>query len=110
MSRHRPRQSRRRPEPNRRHGDPPGPRAGPPRARGFTPPGWDAFFRVVLPYRGARKRRFFNDTSDKVVVVAGALAALVGYGAAGVIGSVAGLAIGLASSARVMKEGRFFRG
>ena len=63
-----------------------------------------------MPHEGGQKRRFFNDASDKVVVASGAIAALAGYSAAGVLGSVAGLALGLASSARVMKEGRFFRG
>ena len=34
------------------------------RPPGFTPPGCRELYNVVLPMRGAEKRRFFNELSD----------------------------------------------
>ena len=77
---------------------------------GFTVPGCRELYDVLLPIRGAEKRRFFNDLSDRIVVTAGVAAAVVGYGAAGPLGAVLGLAVGLAGAARAMVRGRFRRG
>jgi hypothetical protein len=81
-----------------------------PRPSGFTPPGLRELYRVALPMRGGAKRRFFNDLSDRLVVMAGVAMAVVGYGAGGLPGALIGLAIGLAGAARAMVRGRFRRG
>ncbi len=65
---------------------------------------------MVLPFGGADKRRFFNEISDRVVVMLGVAAAVVGYGAGGLLGAVIGLFLGLAGAARAMVRGRFRRG
>ena len=80
------------------------------RPPGFTPPGCRELYSVFLPIRGAEKRRFFNEISDRLVVTAGVAAAVVGYGAGGLLGAVLGLAVGLAGAARAMVRGRFRRG
>ena len=77
---------------------------------GFTAPGCRELYNVFLPMRGAEKRRFFNDLSDRIVVTAGVAAAVAGYGAGGLLGAVLGLAVGLAGAARAMARGRFRRG
>ena len=60
--------------------------------------------------RGADKRRFFNQLSDRIVVMFGVAAAVVGYGAGGLLGAAIGLVLGLAVAARAMVRGRFRRG
>jgi hypothetical protein len=67
-------------------------------------------YNVALPMRGAVKRRFFNDLSDRLVVMAGVAAAVVGYGSGGVLGAMIGLALGLLGAGRAMVGGRFRRG
>ncbi len=79
------------------------------RSSGFTGPGLRELYDVVLPFRGAEKRRFFNQPSDRLVVMLGVAAAVVGYGAWGVLGAVIGLGLGLAGAARAMVRGRFQR-
>ena len=56
------------------------------------------------------ERRFFNELSDRLVVMAGVAAAVVGYGTGGLLGAAIGLALGLAGAARAMVRGRFRRG
>ena len=53
------------------------------RPSGFTGPGLRELYNVVLPFGGADKRRFFNQISDRIVVMLGVAAAVVGYGAGG---------------------------
>ena len=65
---------------------------------------------MFLPMRGAEKRRFFNELSDRIVVAAGVAMAVVGYGAGGLLGAVVGLVPGLMVAARSMTKGRFRRG
>jgi hypothetical protein len=65
---------------------------------------------VALPLRGGAKLRFFNEVADKLVVMAGVAAAVVGYGAGGLLGALVGLAVGLVGAARAMARGRFRRG
>ncbi len=79
------------------------------RPPGFTAPGLRELYNVVLPFGGADKRRFFNQISDRIVVMVGVAAAVVGYGAGGLLGAVIGLAVGLAGAARAMVRGRFQR-
>ena len=55
------------------------------RPPGFTPPGCRELYNVILPMRGAEKRRFFNELSDRLVVTTGVAMAVVGYGAGGVL-------------------------
>jgi type IV secretory pathway TrbD component len=80
------------------------------RPDGFTGPGWRELCNVALPFQGGEKRRFFNGLSDRVVVAAGVAAAVVGYGAGGLLGAVLGLAVGLPGAARAMARNRFRRG
>jgi hypothetical protein len=80
------------------------------RPAGFTPPGGRELFNVTLPMRGAEKRRFFNELSDRLVVMIGVAMAVVGYGAGGLLGALAGLAAGLYAAARAATGGRFRRG
>jgi hypothetical protein len=80
------------------------------RPAGFTPPGMRELYNVALPMPGAVKRRFFNDLSDRLVVMAGVAAAVVGYGSGGVLGAMIGLALGLLGAGRAMVGGRFRRG
>ncbi len=80
------------------------------RPAGFTGPGCRELYNVILPMRGAEKRRFFNDLSDRLVVAVGVATAVAGYGAGGVLGAVVGLAVGLAGAARSITRGRFRRG
>ena len=80
------------------------------RPAGFTGPGLRELHDVVLPFRGGDKRRFFNELSDRIVVIAGVAAAVVGYGSGGLLGAAIGLALGLAGAARAMVKGRFRRG
>ncbi len=80
------------------------------RPPGFTGPGLRELYNVVLPFGGADKRRFFNEISDQIVVMLGVAAAVVGYGAGGVLGAVIGLGLGLVGAARAMVRGRFRRG
>ena len=54
--------------------------------------------------------RFFNELSDRLVVMLGVAAAVVGYGAGGLLGAAIGLVLGLAGAARAMVQGRFRRG
>jgi hypothetical protein len=67
-------------------------------------------YNVALPIRGGEKRRFFNDLSDRLIVMAGVVAAVVGYGSGGVLGAMIGLALGLLGAGRAMIRGRFRRG
>ncbi len=80
------------------------------RPQGFTGAGLRELYNVVLPFGGADKRRFLNQISDRVVVMLGVAAAVVGYGAGGPLGAVIGLGFGLAGAARAMVRGRFRRG
>ena len=80
------------------------------RPSGFTPPGSRELFNVILPNRGAEKRRFFNELADRVVVMIGVAAAVVGFGAGGPLGALAGLAAGLCAAARAAARGRYRRG
>ncbi len=79
------------------------------RPSGFTGPGLRELYNVVLPFHGADERRLFNQLSDRVVVMFGVAAAVVGYGAGGPLGAAIGLALGLAGAARAMVRGRFRR-
>ena len=81
-----------------------------PGSHGFTGPGWRQFYRVVLPFRGRDKRHFFNGVSDWVVTSAGLAAAMVGYGAGGLLGALIGLGMGLTSCAGFLKQNRYHRG
>ena len=60
--------------------------------------------------RGAERRRFFNELSDRLVVMIGVAMAAVGYGAGGLLGALAGLTAGLYAAARAATSGRFRRG
>ena len=80
------------------------------RPAGFAPPGLRELYRVAMPMSGAERRRFFNELSDRLVVMIGVAAAVVGYGSGGVLGAVVGLVLGLAGAARAMVRGRFRRG
>ncbi len=80
------------------------------RPSGFTGPGLRELYNVVLPFHGADKRRFFNQLSDRLVVMLGVAAAVVGYGAGGLLGAAIGLGFGLVGAARAMARGRFRRG
>jgi hypothetical protein len=80
------------------------------RPPGFTGPGLRELYDVVLPFGGADRRRFFNQVSDRVVVMLGVAAAVVGYGAGGLLGAAIGLGLGLAGASRAMLRGRFRRG
>ena len=64
---------------------------------------------MILPMRGAEKRRFFNELGDRLVVMAGVAAAVVGYGSGGWPSALAGLAAGLYGAARAAVAGRFRR-
>lgn len=64
---------------------------------------------MILPARGAERRRSFNELSDRLVVMAGVAAAVVGFGAGGLLGALAGLAAGLDAAARAAASGRFRR-
>jgi hypothetical protein len=77
---------------------------------GFTPPGLRELCNIALPMRGGERRRFFNGLCDRLVVMAGVAAAVVGYGAGGLLGALVGMAVGLAGAARAMVRGRFRRG
>ena len=57
--------------------------------------------------RGGEKRRSFNELSDRLVVLAGVAAAVVGYGAGGMLGAAIGLTPDLLGAARAMVRGRF---
>jgi hypothetical protein len=81
-----------------------------PSAHGFTGPGWREFYRVVLPFRGRDKRLFFNRISEVYVTIGGLSAALIGYGAGGLLGSVLGLGLGVTSTAGFLKKNGFHRG
>jgi hypothetical protein len=80
------------------------------RPSGFTRPGLRELYNVVLPFKGADKRRFYNQVSDRVVVMLGVAAAVVGYGVGWLLGAAIGLSLGLAGAARAMVRGRFRRG
>jgi hypothetical protein len=80
------------------------------RPSGFTPPGCRELFDVILKAPGAERRRFFNGLSDRLVVMIGVAAAVVGLGAGGLPGAVAGLAAGLYGAARAAVGGRYRRG
>ncbi|HEY2158393.1 MAG TPA: hypothetical protein VGH33_22375 [Isosphaeraceae bacterium] len=75
----------------------------------MTTPGLRELSNVALPIRGAEKKKFFNDLSDRLVVMAGVAAAVVGYGAGGLLGALVGLMMGLYAAARAMVRGRFRR-
>jgi type IV secretory pathway TrbD component len=77
---------------------------------GRTPSGLRELYNVALPMRGGEKRRFLNDLSDRLVVMAGVAAAVVGFGSGGVLGAMIGLALGLLGASRTMVRGRFRRG
>ncbi|HEY2158275.1 MAG TPA: hypothetical protein VGH33_21780 [Isosphaeraceae bacterium] len=80
------------------------------RPAGSTPPGLRELHNVLLPMRGGAKRRSFVDVADRVVVMAGVAAAVVGHGSGGLLGALAGLAVGVAGAARAMARGRSRRG
>ena len=75
------------------------------RPPGFTPSGCRELYDVFLPMRGAERRRFFNQISDRVVVMAGVAMAILGYGSGGPLGALVGLAAGLAGAARAVVAG-----
>ncbi len=60
--------------------------------------------------RGAEKRRSFNELIDRLVMMIGVAMAVVGYGAGGQIGAMAGQAAGVYATARATASGRFRRG
>jgi hypothetical protein len=72
------------------------------------PPGLRELYNVALPLRGAENRQFLNGLADRLVVMAG-VAAVVGYGYAGLIGAAVGLVLGLVGSGRAVVRGRFWR-
>ena len=80
------------------------------RPDGFTPPGFDAACRLLMPtLRGPAKRAYFNGLSDWMVVgfgLAGAILALVGLGP---LGAILGLGGGLLAGGWFALKGRFFR-
>ena len=80
------------------------------RPSGFTAPGCRELYSVFLPIRGAEKRWFFNELSDRIVVAVGVAMAVAGFGAGGLLGAVIGLVLGLMGAARSMTKGRFRRG
>jgi hypothetical protein len=80
------------------------------RPAGFTAPGCRELYNVILPMRGAEKRKFFNELSDRLVVAIGVAMAVAGFGAGGLLGAIVGLAVGLAGAAHAMVKGRFRRG
>jgi hypothetical protein len=86
---------------SRRRGRPP---------RGFTGPGFGELYRVILPMRGAEKRRLFNAMGRWALAGAGAACGALGYGAAGPLGAAVGLGMGLVASARYLVRNRFHRG
>jgi hypothetical protein len=86
-----------------------GRRRGPP-PRGFTGPGFGELYRVVLPMRGAEKRRLFNAMGRWALAGAGAACGALGYGAAGPLGAAVGLGMGLLAGARYLVRNRFHRG
>src|SRR5258708_6513972 len=108
MPRSRPHRDRRRPgrrPPNRHPGA-----NGPARPGGFTPPGLDAVYRLLMPtLSGPAKRAYFNGLSDWMVVgfgLAGAILALVWLGP---LGAILGLGGGLLAGGWVARNGRLFR-
>jgi hypothetical protein len=109
MPRSRPHRNRRRPgrrPPNRYLGGNAASRPG-----GFTPPGFDAVYRLLMPnLSGSAKRAYFNGLSDWMVVgfgLAGAILALVWLGP---LGAILGLGGGLLAGGWLAGKGRFFRG
>ena len=108
MPRSRPQRHRRRPGRRPPHRHPGGNAAS--RPAGFTPPGLDAAYRLLMPtLRGPAKRAYFNGLSDRMVVgfgLAGAILALVGLGP---LGAILGLGGGLLAGGWFSRKGRFFR-
>ena len=108
MPRSRPPRNRRRPGRRPPHRYPGGNAIS--RPGGFTLPGFDAVYRLLMPtLRGPAKRAFFNDLSDWMVVgfgLAGAILALVWLGP---LGAILGLAGGLLAGGWSARKGRFYR-
>ena len=110
MSRKPSHQRRRRPghrPPNRYSGS--GHHPAGPRPQGFTPSGWRQFFNVVLPHKGAGKRRFFNELGDGIALGAGLIGVIIGYAALGLIGAIVGLWVGVTLCGMALEEGRYIR-
>ena len=108
MPRSRPHRDRRRPgrrPPNRYSGG-----NGSARPGGFTPPGLDAVYRLLMPtLRGPAKRAYFNDLSGRMVVGFGLVGAILALVWLGPLGAILGLGAGLLAGGWFARKGRFSR-
>ena len=108
MPRSRPHRDRRRPgrrPPNRHSGA-----NGPARPAGFTPPGLDAVYRLLMPtLRGPAKRAYFNGLSDRMVVGFGLAGAILALAWLGPVGAIMGLGGGLLAGGWFARKERFHR-
>jgi hypothetical protein len=108
MPRSRPHRNRRRPgrrPPNRYTGG-----NGSARPGGFTPPGFDAAYRLLMPgLSGPAKRAFFNDLSGRTVAGFGLAGAILGLVWLGPLGAILGLGAGLLAGGWFAGKGRFSR-
>ena len=80
-----------------------------PRPGGFTGHGLGKVYDQFLPMRGKQRKSFFNGMAGLLTLVAGYVAAVLGYRWAGPLGSVFGLGAGLVVGARFLEQQRFFR-
>ena len=80
-----------------------------PRPGGFTVHRLGAVYDQFLPMRGRHRKAFFNGLAGLLTLVAGYVAAVLGYRWAGPLGSVFGLGAGLVVGARFLEQQRFFR-
>ena len=108
MPRSRPHRNRRRPgrrPPHRYRGGNTASRPG-----GFTPRGFDAVYRLLMPtLSGPAKRAHFNRLSDGMVVGFGLAGAILGLVWMGPLGAIPGLGAGLLAGGWFARRGRFFR-
>jgi hypothetical protein len=83
---------------------------GPPRGGGFTGPGFRQAWSVILPgLEGPDKKRYFNDLSGGIILIAGACGAVLGLLSFGWIGAVLGLGGGVAAAGSFARSRRFHR-
>jgi hypothetical protein len=83
---------------------------GPPRGRGFTGPGFRQAWSAILPgLEGPDKKRYFNELSQGIVLIAGFCGAALGLICFGWIGAILGLGGGVAAAGSIAQTHRFHR-
>lgn len=103
----RPYHGRRRRRPGRRLRYPGG---NPPRRGSYQSFGLKTLYDLLLPgIRGPDRRRFFNDVSFGMALLAGAIGAVLGWGMLGPLGAFIGFGLGMTVGAETLARNGYYR-